>query len=88
MSLKGKTAVVTGSNSGIGLGVAKALAKAGATQLDAATFDLLRVEAGRPAFPADMNQGTIPLEAGIEDRAISTGNDVVHVFLVVGDRGD
>ena len=47
------------------------LAKAGATQLDAATFDLLRVEAGRPAFPADMNQGTIPLEAGIEDRAIS-----------------
>ncbi|WP_425050633.1 3-hydroxybutyrate dehydrogenase [Psychromarinibacter sp. S121] len=30
MSLKGKTAVVTGSNSGIGLGVAKALAQAGA----------------------------------------------------------
>jgi 3-hydroxybutyrate dehydrogenase len=30
MSLKGKTAVVTGSNSGIGLGVARALAGAGA----------------------------------------------------------
>ena len=30
MSLKGKTAVVTGSNSGIGLGVARALADAGA----------------------------------------------------------
>lgn len=30
MSLKGKTAVVTGSNSGIGLGVARELAKAGA----------------------------------------------------------
>lgn len=30
MTLKGKTAVVTGSNSGIGLGVARALAKAGA----------------------------------------------------------
>lgn len=30
MSLKGKTAVVTGSNSGIGLGVARALAEAGA----------------------------------------------------------
>ena len=30
MSLKGKTAIVTGSNSGIGLGVARELAKAGA----------------------------------------------------------
>lgn len=30
MTLKGKTAVITGSNSGIGLGVARALAKAGA----------------------------------------------------------
>lgn len=30
MSLKGKTAVITGSNSGIGLGVAQELAKAGA----------------------------------------------------------
>ena len=48
-----------------------ALVKAGSTKIDAATYDLLRVEAGRPAFPADMDQDTIPLEAGIEDRAIS-----------------
>ena len=30
MSLQGKTAVVTGSNSGIGLGIARELARAGA----------------------------------------------------------
>ena len=30
MSLKGKTAIITGSNSGIGLGVARALAAEGA----------------------------------------------------------
>ena len=59
------------ADAGVGAALADALARAGATTLDAATFDLLRVEAGRPAFPADMNQQTIPLEAGIEDRAIS-----------------
>ena len=42
-----------------------------AVQLDAATFALLRLEAGRPAFPADMDKDTIPLEAGIESRAVS-----------------
>ena len=58
-------------DAGVRAALGDALAKAGATKLDAATFDLLRVEAGRPAFPADMNHETIPLEAGIEDRAIS-----------------
>ena len=51
--------------------LARALAGAGAAELDAETFALLRLEAGRPAFPADMNESTIPLEAGIESRAIS-----------------
>lgn len=35
-------------------------------------FDALRIEAGRPAFGVDMRTDTIPLEAGLLDRAIST----------------
>jgi folate-binding protein YgfZ len=49
----------------------KALLNAGAQQIDADTADVTRVEAGRPAFGTDMDSTTIPLEAGIEDRAIS-----------------
>jgi folate-binding protein YgfZ len=35
------------------------------------TLDVLRIEAGTPRFLVDMTEDTIPLEAGIEDRAIS-----------------
>lgn len=35
------------------------------------TFDVIRIERGVPKFLADMDAETIPLEAGIEDRAIS-----------------
>ena len=35
------------------------------------TFDVIRIERGVPRFLVDMNEDTIPLEAGIEDRAIS-----------------
>src|SRR5262245_34474220 len=48
-----------------------ALQKAGAVEIDSATADVLRVEAGVPKFHRDMNEETIPLEAGIESRAIS-----------------
>ena len=34
-------------------------------------LDVLRVEAGVPRFMVDMTEDTIPLEAGLEDRAIS-----------------
>ena len=47
------------------------LAAAGAPELDEATADALRVEAGVPVFHRDMDEETIPLEAGIESRAIS-----------------
>jgi folate-binding protein YgfZ len=47
------------------------LRAAGAVVLDAATADAIRIEAGIPAFHRDMDEETIPLEAGIEGRAIS-----------------
>ena len=40
-------------------------------EIDLDTFDVIRIERGVPKFLADMNEDTIPLEAGIEDRAIS-----------------
>ncbi len=47
------------------------LAAAGAVEADAETQDALRIEAGVPVFHRDMDEETIPLEAGIESRAIS-----------------
>ena len=48
-----------------------ALEAAGAPMLEAAVADALRIEAGVPQFHRDMDEETIPLEAGIESRAIS-----------------
>jgi folate-binding protein YgfZ len=45
--------------------------EAGAVAASEDTGDTLRIEAGRPRFGVDMTTDTIPLEAGIEDRAIS-----------------
>jgi tRNA-modifying protein YgfZ len=47
------------------------LHRAGATLIDAPTAEALRIEAGVPKFHQDMDEETIPLEAGIESRAIS-----------------
>lgn len=44
---------------------------AGATPVAADVLEFARIEAGRPEFLVDMDADTIPLEAGIEDRAIS-----------------
>jgi folate-binding protein YgfZ len=43
----------------------------GAVEVDAAAAEALRIEAGVPRFHRDMDEETIPLEAGIEPRAIS-----------------
>ena len=49
----------------------QALRTAGALDVDADTAEVLRVEAGVPLFGRDMDEDTIPLEAGIEQQAIS-----------------
>ena len=48
-----------------------ALVSGGALEVDAVTADAIRIEAGVPVFHRDMDEDTIPLEAGIESQAIS-----------------
>ena len=50
----------------------EALTRAGAGVLPDELFTAMRVDAGRPLFGVDMDTDTIPLEAGLLDRAIST----------------
>jgi folate-binding protein YgfZ len=44
---------------------------AGLNEVNLDTFEVIRIERGVPRFLADMDEDTIPLEAGIEKRAIS-----------------
>lgn len=68
----------------------EALAHGGARPSGLGAWSTLRVEAGRPAFGSDMDDGTIPIEAGIHDRAIDyakgcyTGQEVI---VRIRDRG-
>jgi folate-binding protein YgfZ len=48
-----------------------ALRGAGAIEVGPEAVETLRIESGVPLFGVDMDEDTIPLEAGIEDRAIS-----------------
>jgi folate-binding protein YgfZ len=48
-----------------------ALSHQGAVRVEPPAIEALRVEWGYPVFGVDMTTDTIPLEAGIEDRAIS-----------------
>jgi folate-binding protein YgfZ len=47
------------------------LSSAGAEEAGEEIAEILRIEAGVPVFHRDMDEETIPLEAGIESRAIS-----------------
>ena len=49
-----------------------ALSAAGVVPMSPELADVFRIEAGRPMFGVDMTEDTIPLEAGLLDRAIST----------------
>jgi folate-binding protein YgfZ len=48
------------------------LETAGIRPVSAALLEALRIDAGRPKFGVDMSEETIPLEAGLLDRGIST----------------
>ena len=67
-----------------------ALAAAGAVRASAADVEAVRIESGRPRFGADTGADTIPLEAGLEDRAISRTKGCYvgqEVIVRVIDRG-
>ena len=70
--------------------VVSALLGAGAVRGDEDALEAVRIESGRPRFGADMDTDTIPLEAGIEDRAISRSKGCYvgqEVIVRVQDRG-
>lgn len=52
--------------------VADAIRAAGAPTAGSATLDVLRIEAGRPRWGAELDVERIPLEAGLLERGIST----------------
>jgi folate-binding protein YgfZ len=60
---------------------------AGAEPLDDDALETLRIEAGRPRWGADIDENTIPFEAGLRERAISetkgcyTGQEVIVRIL-------
>lgn len=66
------------------------LLSVGATEGSDALWKVMRIERGRPAFGVEMDEDTIPMEAGIQDRCIDdrkgcyTGQEVV---VRIRDRG-
>ncbi len=51
--------------------VAAALLDAGATAVGEAAAEIVRVESGRPRYGVDIDDSTIPQEAGLNERAVS-----------------
>jgi folate-binding protein YgfZ len=78
-TVAGITCLAAGTAEGIDLIVAAdererlqgALLEAGAVEVSPAAAELLRIEAGRPRFGAEMGTETMPAEAGIVEDAVS-----------------
>ena len=70
--------------------VVAALIDAGAVRATPEDAETVRIESGRPRFGLDMDGDTIPLEAGLEERAISRSKGCYvgqEVIVRVQDRG-
>jgi tRNA-modifying protein YgfZ len=70
--------------------VTAALLAAGAVRVTGEEAEAVRIESGRPRFGLDMDADTIPLEAGLEERAISRSKGCYvgqEVIVRVQDRG-
>lgn len=66
------------------------LVRLGAAPTGMGVFETLRIEAGRPEFGLDMDERTIPTEAGIDARAIDHGKGCYtgqEVIVRIRDRG-
>jgi folate-binding protein YgfZ len=79
VTIAGTQVLAVGTASGIDLifeteardRVADALLAAGAAEVSPEAVEILRIEAGRPRFGAEMGTETMPAEAGIVDQAVS-----------------
>ncbi|HWJ42405.1 MAG TPA: glycine cleavage T C-terminal barrel domain-containing protein, partial [Solirubrobacterales bacterium] len=78
-SIVGAAALALGASEGVDLivpiaerdRVRESLLAAGAVEVSPQAAEILRIEAGRPRFGAEMGPETMPAEAGIVERAVS-----------------
>jgi 3-hydroxybutyrate dehydrogenase len=93
MTLKGKVALVTGSTSGIGLGIARELAKAGASIMlngfgDAATIEAVKKEiAGLSGAKVGFSGADLSKAAEIETLIAETRKQLGSIDILVNNAG-